>query len=165
MVIPVAQNSGDGVVKRLNLSSFSRKKKNMKDPEIVVDWDSYRGYSSVLSLPLFEAAALDAQVGHTRPGLLEMATVKTHPNALAGTPTNTPNEATISMRWDEQNSQVILDMQLVLLAKRLQIPRETAAHIPITLEDVDGTGRKILFHFDKINYQPISPRPAKQGTK
>jgi hypothetical protein len=146
-------------IQRLNLKGFTpTRRKNIKEPEVALRWDSKLGIASILATPLFEAACLEAKVGHTRAPWLEIGLLSTDPNALVGTPTTTENEATIQMIWDEGRNLVSLDMQLVLLAKQLTLSKHSSAHVPITCENVDGTGRKIVFHFDKISYEPVKPR-------
>lgn len=87
-------------VKKLNLKANVRRKKNERDPEISIGFDTYRGYSSTRGMDLADTICTNANLGHTRPGHLSIGVLEGEPNTLVGTPVLTEDESTLKIRWD-----------------------------------------------------------------
>ncbi|HWI52727.1 MAG TPA: hypothetical protein VNT01_11375 [Symbiobacteriaceae bacterium] len=154
--------------KRLNLASVVRQTKGMNGTEVTITAGSFQAFSSVLGTPLFEQAALEGKLKHTRPGFLSMGDLDGQPGVLVGTPCMTEDETTAKVRWDEKNSQVIIDMMATMSLIHFEVPAESTAHIPIVYRNVTGFGPSVLFFFSQATYEPIvrtGPRKPKSTDK
>ncbi|HWI50625.1 MAG TPA: hypothetical protein VNT01_00610 [Symbiobacteriaceae bacterium] len=152
------KNQGQPTVgghKLLNLRNIERRTKNMKDAELVIADGTYQGAVSALAYPKCLTVAKAACDGHERPGFWEIGIYEEEEDTYTARPSLVETDATIKIRWDEKNEDLWVDMMTIILARKMEIPKNTNVHIPMGTAFVQGVGDVLLLRFGQLTFQAV----------
>ncbi|MGE5674553.1 MAG: hypothetical protein ACM3XM_11830 [Mycobacterium leprae] len=133
----------------------------VRDPVMVVRGGGMMGVLNASAVQLLLQAALEAKLSVVRPTLLALHQTVENEYELTATPVDKPADNTVRVAWSKDGSRAQVNLRLLLKVRPLGIPERASAHIPVTLERVEGIGVSLVLHTDKIGLEKITERVIK----
>jgi len=156
-----SQSTARRVAKPLDLSQVVVRTKKMNAPEMVMRWNGFTAECSVLGSRMLIDLATELGKGPIKPNHLEAATLTAEGEPetdelgdLAVLPVREKSLSTLPVKWQGESAAQI-DLAKLLAARRFVVPHGQTAHIPMSVEEVEGMGKAIILHFTQARFAAI----------
>lgn len=146
-----------------DFTDMSRRTKNMHDPKLILEIGSYVGVFTAVAGDIAAKVATEALGGQSEATLYNIGRLKPGSKDLVAFPTREKGPATIEATWPETMPGGRLDLQYLLQAFPVKIPKGHRAFVPVGRHVSAKYGPGIILKFSQISYGRITPRAKSAG--